>query len=201
MLAFLLRGLGLGLAAGAQPGPIQTFFIRQSAQHGWRKTWPAAFAPLLSDGPIIALTLLVLTRVPLWLQKGLYLAGGGFILYLAWEAWGQWRRFSPAPPQQHAARQSLWQAALTNLLNPAPYIFWSTVNGLILLEGWAQSPAYGLAFLGGFYGALIGVNWLVIWVSGQAAARLPRLQRGLLGLSALALFVFGLWQIWRGWQL
>ncbi len=194
MFAFLLRGLGLGLAAGAQPGPIQTFFIRQSAEHGWKKIWPAAFAPLLSDGPIIALTLLVLTRIPRWLEKGLYLAGGLFILYLAWASWHQ----HAAPPAQTAALHSLWQAALTNLLNPAPYIFWSTVNGLILLEGWRTSPAAALAFLAGFYGAMIAINLAVIVASGQAVVRIPGLQKRLLGLSAALLFLFGLWQLWRG---
>ncbi len=197
MFSFLLRGLGLGLAAGAQPGPIQSFFIRQSAAHGWRKVWPAAFAPLLSDGPIIALTLFVLSRIPLWLQKGLYLAGGVFILYLAWQSW--------RPPTEEAADEAavstLWQATLTNLLNPAPYIFWSTVNGLIFLAGWQRSPGHGLVFLLGFYGAMISVNLAVIFISSQAVRYLPQVQRWLLRLSALALTFFGLWQLWRGWQL
>ena len=44
---------------------------------------PAAFAPLLSDIPIVALVLLLLTRIPpLWLDV-LRVAGGAFLLYLA----------------------------------------------------------------------------------------------------------------------
>jgi threonine/homoserine/homoserine lactone efflux protein len=202
MLSFLLRGLGLGLAAGAQPGPIQTFLLNLAARHGFRRTALAAFAPLVSDGPIIALTLLVLRNVPPALQRGLYIAGGLYIIWLALEAWRSWRQFTPnEKPAQSGRGEHLWKAALTNLLNPAPYIFWSTVNGLILLESWAQSPWWGLAFLLGFYGALIGVNLLVIWLGDRAAARIPALQKALLALSALLLFFFGLWQLWRGLRL
>ena len=55
MFPFLLQGLALGFAAGAQPGPFQTFLISQTLSQGWRRTWIAAFGPLVSDGPIVAL--------------------------------------------------------------------------------------------------------------------------------------------------
>ena len=37
--------------------------------------------------------LLVLSQVPDWFQKVLYLASGLFILYLAWSAYRNWRDF------------------------------------------------------------------------------------------------------------
>ena len=64
MLAYLLQGLGYGFAAAVQPGPFQTYVMSQALERGWRRALPAALAPLISDGPIIALTLLVLTRLP-----------------------------------------------------------------------------------------------------------------------------------------
>ena len=57
MFPFLLQGLTLGFAAGAQPGPFQTYLITQTLSQGWRRVWIAAFAPLVSDGPIVALAL------------------------------------------------------------------------------------------------------------------------------------------------
>ena len=59
MNIYLLQGLALGFAAMAQPGPFMAYLVTQTITHGFRKTWIIAFAPLISDGPIIALALLV----------------------------------------------------------------------------------------------------------------------------------------------
>jgi len=64
MLTFLLQGLTLGFAAGAQPGPFQAFLINQSLTRGSRKTLLMGFAPLISDGPIVVAALLLLSQVP-----------------------------------------------------------------------------------------------------------------------------------------
>lgn len=198
MLAYLVQGLTLGAAAGAQPGPFQAYLINQSMRLGWRRALLAALAPLVSDGPIIALVVLVLSQMPDWLGRLLNLAGGLFLLYLGWEAARAWRRFDPQAGQHTPqSGQSLWRAALMNALNPNPYIFWSLAMGPILLRGWRETPLNGLGFLLGFYTALVGINAGVIIVSGAAGQAGAGFRRGALGLSALALGVFGLLQLWR----
>jgi len=62
MLVYVMQGIGYGFAAAVQPGPFQTYITAQTLSSGWRNTLPAALAPLISDGPIIALVLLVLIR-------------------------------------------------------------------------------------------------------------------------------------------
>jgi threonine/homoserine/homoserine lactone efflux protein len=57
MWLYILQGIGYGFAAAAQPGPFQTYLISQTLIKGWKPTLPAAFAPFLSDGPIIALSI------------------------------------------------------------------------------------------------------------------------------------------------
>ncbi len=89
-LTFFLKGLALGLTAAASPGPTQTFLIGQSLAGGWRRGAPVAFAPLISDGPIIFLTILVLEQLPSLLIRIISLTGGLFVLYLAWGLWRQW---------------------------------------------------------------------------------------------------------------
>ncbi|MBK7455571.1 MAG: hypothetical protein IPJ46_18150 [Anaerolineales bacterium] len=42
-------GIGYGLAAASQPGPFQTYLISQTLTRGWKRTLPAALAPLVSD--------------------------------------------------------------------------------------------------------------------------------------------------------
>jgi threonine/homoserine/homoserine lactone efflux protein len=199
VLLILLSGAGFGLAAAAQPGPFQAYIISQSLEHGWRRTLPAAFAPLISDGPIILLMLFVLTRVPVRLVQFLHLASGVFILYLAWGALRSWLRFDPAALTRGAAqRRSVWRAAVMNALSPGPYIFWSLVTGPVLLAAWQQSPGSGLAFLAGFYAAMIGCLALIIILFGTARRLGPMVTRVLLGLSIIALAGFGLYQLWLG---
>ena len=199
MWLYILQGIGYGLAAAAQPGPFQTYLISQTLLKGWKRTLPAALAPLLSDGPIIALCLLVLSQVPPWLQRFLYIAGGLFLLYLAYGAYKAWKSFDPTIPSgETTTQQSILKAALINTLNPNPYIFWSLVTGPILVAGWRETPLYGLGFLLGFYVTMVLGFCATIILFGSARQMGPRVNRLLLGVSAIALFCFGLFQLWKG---
>ena len=64
MWIYLIQGLGFGLAAASQPGPLQTYLITQALTRGWKKSLVNALAPLVSDGPIILLCVLILSQVP-----------------------------------------------------------------------------------------------------------------------------------------
>ena len=121
MWIYIFQGIGYGLAAASQPGPFQTYLISQTLTRGWKCTLPAALAPLISDGPIIALALLVLVQMPAWLQRGLNLASGIFIIYLAWGAYRQWRNFSPLESATSpSGGKSILKAAMMNMLSPMP---------------------------------------------------------------------------------
>jgi threonine/homoserine/homoserine lactone efflux protein len=196
---YLLQGIGYGFAAGVQPGPLQTYIISQTLLKGWKRVLPAALAPLISDGPIIAICLLVLSQVPLWLQRFLYIAGGLFVLYLAYGAYQTWKNFDPTvPPPESGTQKNILKAAIVNILNPSPYIFWTLVTGPILLAGWRKEPAYGLGFIAGFYVTMILSLVTVILLFSTARQLGPKINRILLGVSALALFGFGLFQLWLG---
>ena len=199
MLTFLLQGLTLGFAAGAQPGPFQTYLISQTLSRGWRRVWIAAFAPLLSDGPIVALVLLVLSQVPNWFQKVLQIVGGIFVLYLAVGAFNTWKTFDP---NQDTSLQtgpgSLLRAAMMNALSPGPYLFWSLVIGPLVVSAWRENPWYALVIVLGFYVAMIGLNLGVVFLFGQAARFGDTVRKGMLGFSVLALAGFGLYQLWHG---
>jgi len=77
---YLIQGAGLGLAAAAQPGPFQAYVISHTLDVGWRRASPVSLAPLITDGPIILLALIVLRQIPGWFEPGLCLASGLFIL-------------------------------------------------------------------------------------------------------------------------
>jgi threonine/homoserine/homoserine lactone efflux protein len=199
MWAYLIQGIGYGFAAALQPGPFQTYLISQTLSNGCRQTLPAALAPLISDGPIIILTLVVLSHVPGWFQRFLYIAGGLFILYLAYSAFIAWRNFDEAGVvTRSASRESAVRAAMMNALSPGPYIYWSLVTGPILLAGWRQTPVNGLGFLVSFYATIVLSLSATIVVFGTARQLGPKVNRVLLGVSAIALAGFGIFQLWLG---
>ncbi len=207
MTAFLLKGMVLGFTAAAQPGPFQAYLLSQVTQHGWRRTLPATLAPLISDGPIVALMLFALRDVPASALAGIRFAGGAFILYLAYSAV---RGYLESQAHEEESKQTstdsnvgrsskgILHASLMNLLNPNPYIFWGTVGAPIVLDGWRISPGHAYAFMLGMYGLLIGGLALFVVIFGKLGALSPQANRWLNGTSALALTVFGSWQIYLG---
>ena len=201
MFFYFLRGATLGLSAMATPGPFQAFLLSQTLKNGWQRTLPAALAPLISDGPIIALVLLVLTQTPNWFLSVLQVLGGLFIFYLARGALLAARRAdSMLPTPAEASRQSFLKGVLMNALSPGPYIFWGILAGPIVIEGWRQSPALGLSFVLGFYSTLIGGFAGLIILFGTASQLGPRVTKILMVGSAVALFGFGLYQFVTGIQ-
>lgn len=202
MLEYLLSGLILGLPAAAQPGPFQAYLLSQTMKNGWRPTLLAALAPLLSDGPIIVLVVLVLSGLPGWMLRGVRVAGGLFLLYLAWSAYRAFRAADFGAPQTaEVAQQSLLEAAFINVLSPGPYLFWGLAAGPTLLDAWQQSAAHGASFLLGFYSTLIGGFALLIVLFSTARRLGPWVARALTAFSVLALTLFGVYQLWQGFFL
>jgi len=199
MLHYLILGITFAFAAAVQPGPLQTYLISQSLTRGYRRTLPAAFSPLISDGPIIVLVLFLLSSLPRWFVNVLQLAGGFFLLYLAFNAWKTWRDYDVEKAAQvQSSQQTLLRATIVNLLNPNPYLGWSLVMGPLLLNAWQETPADGIALLVGFYATLV-VSLIGTIVLFSTARNLgPRVSRVMIGISAIALGCFGFYELWLG---
>jgi threonine/homoserine/homoserine lactone efflux protein len=179
LAVYLILGITFGFAAAVQPGPLQTFLISRTLNHGWRHTLPAAGAPLISDIPIVILVLLILNHVPLWVENVLHFAGGFFVLFLAWGAFKSFRNYSlqPTAPLK-SARRNFLDAVLVNLLNPNPYLAWSLFMG--------------------FYSAVILTTAGIILLFATVRRFGPKVSRILLGISAAALAGFGCYQLYLG---
>ena len=63
MLEFLSSGILLGLAAGFAPGPLLVLVISETMRHGIRAGLKVSIAPLITDVPIILVSLIVLNRL------------------------------------------------------------------------------------------------------------------------------------------
>ncbi len=195
LFALLAQGVALGISAAATPGPMQTFLISETLIGGFKRSFPIAFAPLATDLPIVALTLIVLKQLPPGATRLLSLVGGLYVLYLAWGLWRQWRAGAGQRFEAMADDTSPWiilrRAVLMNFLNPNPYLFWGLVGGPILLGALDQSALHAGAFLLGMYGVFIGLQIAMIAVFHFARRLGPQIVRGMLLISIGVLAIFG----------
>jgi len=200
----LIQGLALGLAASASPGPFQAYLINQALAHGFRRAAPVAFAPLIADIPIVIASLLLLDQLSAKFLRFINIAGGLFVLYMAYSLWKSWRLNrnavnpdgSEVPPGKVGG--SLGRGIIMNLFSPGPYTFWFLVSGPILISALRESTGSGLAFLLGFYAALIGGFLCIAALFHQARRLGPRVVRALSLVSILILLIFGIILLKRG---
>lgn len=194
MLQSILFAGGYALAAGLQPGPLQAFLLSRTFSAGWKRTLPAALAPLLSDGPIALAVLLVVGQLSPAAQQGLRLAGGVLLLYLAWTAFRR-TQDSVQSAASGSTPRTVFEAVMVNLLNPNPYLGWALVLGPALLAAWRRRPAEGIALLVTFYGVLVTTTAAFIVLAGTARLLSPRARRALLGVSAFVLAGLGVYLV------
>lgn len=200
MLEYLILGSGYAFAAAIQPGPLQAFLVSRVAANGWRRTLPASVAPLLSDGPIAVIALLILSRLPPRAYDLLQAAGGVLLIYFGWSAFRQWRNPNRVALPESAPR-TIFEAALVNLLNPNPYIGWTLILGPAALAAWGERPIYALVLIVAFYGTMVMGLAGFILVVGTAQFLGSKAQRTLLAISGVLLAGLGIYllasAIWR----
>jgi len=196
MLKYILIGGGFAFAAAAQPGPLQAFLLSRVAVGGWKRTLPAAFAPVISDGPIAVLVLVVLNRVAGGFEHILKFAGGILLLYFAGSALAAWRRDKAGTEMEApSAPRTLLQAVSVNLVNPGPYLGWSLVLGPLAIEAWNESAGYAIVLIASFYVTMVLSLGLFILLLGTTSFLGPRGRRALLFASSVALASIGVYQL------
>jgi len=87
-LGFALQGVVFGLAGGLAPGPLTALVIGQTLRFGPREGIKVAFAPMVTDGPMMALAFLA-TGLLAGATTGLgviSLVGAAFLAWLAWDS-------------------------------------------------------------------------------------------------------------------
>ena len=195
ILSSLSAGAILGLSAGFAPGPLLMLVITQTLRHDIREGVKVALVPLITDLPIILVSLFVLSRITSFERAlgAISLLGGFYVLYLSYESA---RTGSVQLEVVEGQPQSFRKGSLTNALNPHPYLFWLTVGGPIILQREGERPFAALAFVSCFYLLLVGSKVALAWMVGRSRTFLTskrylytmRLLGGILALLALVLF-------------
>ena len=203
MLAYFGLGLSMGFSAGVSPGPLLALVITASLRSGLPGGLRVALAPLVTDLPIIALSVLLVGSLPQEALRWVGTVGGLVVVWMGVETIRSARNAAlPSKLDAHAdPRRELWRGVLVNALNPHPYLFWATVGGPALVGGWRTSPWHALAFIAPFYGLLVGSKILIAWLVSRQTGGLSLhwYRRVLVGCGVLMLAMGG-WVIWQTWS-
>ena len=197
MIAAFVTGIVLGLPAGLSPGPFFALVMAQSLRYGAREGIKVAFAPLLTDAPIILISVLAVSRLSHFevLLGVITLAGS---IYVAWLAWECFHTLGIPTALEPAAPNSLRKGVVVNFLNPHPYLFWLTVGAPLILNKWEENPFVAVSFLTSFYACLVGAKSLI--AVGTARSRrlfTGKSYRWIMRLLGALLFLFSLLLFWN----
>jgi threonine/homoserine/homoserine lactone efflux protein len=190
MKSLLISGMVLGLSAGLSPGPMLTLVVSQTLRYGVREGVKVAFAPLVTDIPIVMACLLFLyIFADMALALGVIsIFGGLYLFYLGLKSIG----FKDTGVQEDVDPKSLKKGLMINFLNPAPYLFWTSIGGPLVLKASSTSVVSSAAFIFPFYVLLVGSKIVVAIVSGRSRNLMKsRHYRVILRILGLTLIGFG----------
>ena len=169
MIEFLSAGMLLGLAAGFAPGPLLVLVISETLKHNIKAGIKVSIAPLITDVPIILISLLILNRLADFkpILGCISIFGGLFILYLAYESL---KTRGVALNLSSVSSNSFRKGVITNALNPHPYLFYMTVGAPIIFKGINQNFLSALSFVGIFLLFLVGSKVVLAMVVERSRA-------------------------------
>ena len=163
MIEFFSAGTLLGLAAGFSPGPLLVLVISETLRHNIKAGIKVSIAPLVTDVPIILISLLILNRLAGFrpVLGCISIFGGVFILYLGYESL---KTRGVELNLSSVSSSSFRKGVITNALNPHPYIFYLTVGAPIIFKSLNQSFLSTVSFVGSFLLLLVGSKILLALV-------------------------------------
>jgi threonine/homoserine/homoserine lactone efflux protein len=198
IVTYLAMGAVFGLTAGISPGPLLTLVISETLRHSRVEGVKIAMAPLITDIPIVLLTIFLLSKMTgAEVVLGIIsMLGGIFIAYLGYESIrsrGMGVETGPARPK------SIRRGILVNVLSPHPYIFWLMVGAPVTLRAYQSSHAAAFAFIIAFYVLLVGSKISVALLVDKSKAFLKKkVYIWTLRILGLVLMIFALYLIREG---
>ena len=155
MINYLAMGAVLGLSSGFAPGPLLTLVISETLQHDMKAGVKVALAPMITDLPIIILTLFIFSKLSNFhdILGIISLIGGVFILTMGCKSL---RTKGVEINLNELKPKSLIKGVLANATNPNPYLFWLSVGAPTMTKAINQNIYVAVAFIMSFYFFLVG---------------------------------------------
>ena len=200
-VTFLISGLVFGLAAGISPGPLLALVISETLKHSRREGVKVAIAPILTDTPIVLVTIFILAKLASFnlILGAISISGALFISYLAYES-----ITTKAVDMNlvEAKVTSIRKGIVTNFLSPHPYLFWMTIGAPTVLKAYSTNATAAILFIAGFYFCLVGSKIVVALVVDKSKSFLSsKAYVYIMRILGLALLVFAVFFIRDGLKL
>lgn len=162
-------GAVFGLTAGISPGPLLTLVISETLRHNKAEGVKIALAPLITDIPIVLLTIFFLSKMASSeiILGVISILGGIFIAFLGYDSLKS--RGIDIDIQQLKPK-SIRKGIIVNVLSPHPYIFWLMVGAPITIKAYRDSPLFAFVFILAFYVLLVGSKISIALVVDRSKA-------------------------------
>jgi threonine/homoserine/homoserine lactone efflux protein len=162
---FLIYAISLGLSAGISPGPILALVVSQSLKYGKKEGIKLALVPLITDIPIILISLFLLKEIAHHEQiLGIIsFLGGVFLVYLAYGSVFIKQESVNIQEKPRSFRKGI----ITNMLSPHPYLFWIFIGSNLLLQAVEISLITAILFVFIFYLCLVGSKIIIAWLTSR----------------------------------
>ena len=195
---FISAGVLLGLTSGLSPGPLLTLVLTQTIRHNRAEGIKVALSPLITDFPIILITVLILGRLA---QFDIFLAIISFIgaIFLAYLGVESLRTKKLNFDVKESKSGSLKKGIIANLLNPSPYLFWATVGTPLMFKAYKTDLLTSILFMISFYVFLIGSKIVVAFLVDRSKQFInQRIYLVLMKSLGIALLIFSLILLYDG---
>jgi threonine/homoserine/homoserine lactone efflux protein len=199
-LEFIAIGSFLGMTAGISPGPVLTLVITQTLKHDKKEGIKVAVSPLITDLPIILITVLIFSKLSRFnnVLGAISIIGGIFVAFLGYESV---RTKGLNISTQDPKSGSLKKGILANFLNPHPYLFWATIGTPYVFKASDINVLTVILFFLSFYILLIGSKVIIVMIVSRSKAFIgPKPYIVIMRILGIALFVFSLLFFYDGIQ-
>ena len=168
-ITYLTMGAVFGLTAGISPGPLLTLVISETLRHNKAEGVKIAVAPLITDIPIVLLTIFMLSKMASSdiVLGVISILGGIFIAYLGYDSI---KSKGIEIDIQNLKLKSIRKGIIVNILSPHPYIFWLMVGAPITIKAYQASLLAAFAFIISFYVLLVGSKISIAMVVDRSRA-------------------------------
>lgn len=201
MLDLLFAGILLGIYAGLSPGPMLLLVVSQTIKHDFKEGLKVAFAPLISDIPIIIISLIIISFLEGYksILGIIFILGGLYLVYLAYESF----KFKPLDVDVEVSNlKSLRKGVTLNLINPSPYIFWITIGSPIIIPAYMVNPVAPFEFIISFYIFLVGAKICVAYITGRSREFVTgKFYLHIMNILGVLISIFAIIYLYNGFQL